>query len=238
METFWSTQLVHVAANRADASWNHHSFLDCKSAFLDITTHSIGIYTTILYTFSIIKTQFPFHGNGAMQSLCWAQGQYLEMVRPKTTFEAMARSEGMSSGSIALRHTQTPWLIWLGDFESTVSEQPGEAFGVERQSWKCNHQAARRWSWWHNHFRHRQKYQKFVISFIGFGLVKITDVSNNRRLSPFEIVCALSDSTDVINMSCMPQRGSHKESDRQHKVCALKAGFAGFCAWFCLVKRR
>jgi hypothetical protein len=124
VETFWSTQLVHVAANRADASWNHHSFLDCKSAFLDITTHSIGIYTTILYTFSIIKTQFPFHGNGAMQSLCWAQGQYLEMVRPKTTFEAMARSEGMSSGSIALRHTQTPWLIWLGDFESTVSEQP------------------------------------------------------------------------------------------------------------------
>ena len=60
-----------------------------------------------------------------MQSLCWAQGQYLEMVWPKTTVEAMARSEGMSSGSIALRHTQTysDSLIWLGDFESTVSEQ-------------------------------------------------------------------------------------------------------------------
>ena len=50
----------------------------------------------------------------------WAQGQYLEMVQPKTRVEAMARSEGMSSGSIALRHTQTPWL---GDVESSVSKE-------------------------------------------------------------------------------------------------------------------
>ena len=37
---------------------------------------------------------------------------------PKTV-EAMARSEGMSSGSIALRLSDSQ-THWLGDFESTV----------------------------------------------------------------------------------------------------------------------